>query len=215
MNDIAAGEGDLGNTGQPSAPPPAGDAGAPQQPAVPPPNVATPPAPPPPVEYGEFKAPEGKELDQEGLKALTEIGKKYNWPQSQVQDIIDLQFKELERAQQAAAASSQQATENNIKQWETHLLNAPDIGNGDPKVLHAKLTEARAVLMAGEPSEDLLNFLSDTGLGSYPPLVNVFLKLHSKMAEDSLVTQTTTPAPGGDEGDIFERAGNRIYKNSP
>ena len=149
-------------------------------------------------------------MDKEGLKHLTELGKKHGLSQDQLQEVIDLQFSQQAQSQQANA----KARETTIKGWEKSLLNDPAIGNGNPEVLKSRIQEARNVLAAGEPTEGFMNFLK-SGHGSNPDMVKFLLTIHSKMSEDSLVTRTTTSAPNANEGDLFERAGNAIFKNTP
>ncbi len=126
--------------------------------------------------YGEFKLPEGVNVDAESLKPATELFAETGLSQDQAQKFIDLAM----ARETAAAHKSVQAFVDLQNQWVSEIKADPDIG-GDR--LKASLASAnRAIDRLDVPGlREALNF---TGAGNHPAIVKAFVRLGQMIAED-------------------------------
>ena len=126
--------------------------------------------------YGDFKLPEGVNVDAESLQPATELFAETGLSQEQAQKFIDLAM----ARESAAAHRGVQAFVDLQNQWVSEIKADPDIG-GDR--LKASLASAnRAIDRLDVPGlREALNF---TGAGNHPAVVKAFVRLGRLLSED-------------------------------
>lgn len=164
--DQGAGEADASNGGKPAAegakeakPDDAGDA---------------------PIEYTDFKLPDGVTLPDEFKGELTTFAKGLKLPQDQAQALIDLgakQAQEFVRVNEARVAEVRQS-------WVTEAQTDPEFGG---EKLAVSLPVAQKALKTFG-SEKLTELLNGTGLGNHPEVIRLLYKVGQAIGEDGVVT---------------------------
>jgi hypothetical protein len=158
------------------------------QPPASPPALPEPPTPRPaveesmlasaeqPVEYTEFKLPDGVSVDADALASARELFSEARLPQEQAQKFIDLAVSR----EQAAAERGQRAFVELQNKWVSEIKADPDIGGAR---LNASLAAAaRAIDRLGVPG--LKEALTLTGAGNNPAVVKAFVRLGQMISED-------------------------------
>jgi hypothetical protein len=129
-----------------------------------------------PVEYTEFKLPDGVSVDADALASARELFSEARLPQEQAQKFIDLAVSR----EQAAAERGQRAFVELQNKWVSEIKADPDIGGAR---LNASLAAAaRAIDRLGVPG--LKEALSLTGAGNNPAVVKAFVRLGQMISED-------------------------------
>jgi hypothetical protein len=181
----------------PGAPPPT------EPPAEPPaePGPETDPAEPekegdekpeddgPPEAY-DFKAPEGVALDAAAVEAFSPIAKDLKLSQAQAQRLVDV-YAGLQ-AQQAEAQAEQ------VKAWAKAVVADKEIGG-------AKWAENRAVIARARDqfaSPGLVQLMEQTGLGSHPEVIKLFVRVGKAISDDGHVIGGN-PGPDPRSADSF------------
>lgn len=150
--------------------------------------------PKPPDKY-EVKLPEGSVLPAAVLERMTpaarELGIVSNENAQRLVALIDGEAKQV--ATRIAADYSPGGTvfETQRRQYEAAALSAPDLGNGSPQVLQAKVARVTAFTQKYFP-EDVRKLINDTGVGNHPNFFRTMLKLADQMKEDGYVAGSTS-----------------------
>ena len=131
----------------------------------------------PPAEYGDFAIPEGFEVSEEALSQFKEIAKQHGLTQDAAQNLLNLHTSILQS--QAEAYAAQRA------EWAATVKADPEIGG--PKFQDTLAACRAAWSKFGSP--ELLQFLEESGLGNFPPLVKAFAKVGMAVREAGFTPQ--------------------------
>jgi hypothetical protein len=134
----------------------------------------------PPESY-DFKAPEGITLDPVAVEAFAPVAKDLGLTQAQAQRVVDL-YAGLQ-AQQAETQAAQ------VKAWAKAVTTDKEIGG-------AKWAENRALIAQARDkfaSPELVSLMEQTGLGSHPEIIKLFVKVGKAIADDGHVTGGGSP----------------------
>jgi len=154
-----------------------------------------------PTHYGEFKMPEGMNIDSGTLDQAHALFSEARLPQEQAQKFIDL-----------AVARERSFAERGVKafvdmqnKWVSEIKADPDIGGAR---MNASLASAaRAIDRLAVPG--LKEALSFTGAGNHPAVVKAFVRLGQMISEDRF-------APGHAAAPTASRsAAETIYDGNP
>jgi hypothetical protein len=151
-----------------------------------------------PENYSDFQMPEGIEIDTDLLGEAVPLFKELKLNQEQAQKLVDLQAKSVQKF-----TESQTSQRNDtIVGWENDIKADKDIGgdNFDQNLSIAK----EAVDKFGTP--ELTKFLADSGAGSHPEIVRMFVKIGNLTREDN----PNGGSPTAQSTDIVKR----LYPNN-
>lgn len=128
-----------------------------------------------PVEYTDFQAPEGIELDGDLLGEFKTVAAEFKLPQEQAQKLVDLGAKLVQK--QVDAFHETQS------QWVESITTDKEVG-GD------KLDESKALVaktMSTFATPELRQMLKDTGMGNNPELFKFAHRIGKAISEDGFV----------------------------
>lgn len=137
-----------------------------------------------PVEYADFKLPDGMAKDSDEVKALVEEAKAFGLNQDAAQKFID---RELGRTQQQAT----QVTEA-VKFWAKQSVEDAEFGG--EKVKENLAIAERGIEAFGTPA--LRQLLKTTGLGNHPEIIRAFWKAGKTVMEDTPTGDGKAPGSG-------------------
>lgn len=143
-----------------------------------------------PPEAYDFKAPEGVALDQAAVEAFSPIAKDLKLSQAQAQRLVDV-YAGLQ-AQQAEAQAAQ------VKAWAKAVTTDKEIGG-------SKWAENRAVIARARDqfaTPELVQLMEQTGLGSHPEVIKLFVKVGKAISDDGHVIGGN-PGPDPRSADSF------------
>jgi hypothetical protein len=131
-----------------------------------------------PEQY-EFSAPEGVQLDEQGLAAFSEIAKDLNLTQEAAQKIVDKMAPAMQARQVEVLQKARQ-------EWAEAVKSDQEIGG---EKLNENLAVAKKAMDAfGTPG--LRALLNESGLGNHPEFVRFVYRAGKAISEDGFV-------PGG------------------
>jgi hypothetical protein len=128
-----------------------------------------------PIEYGEFTAPEGMELDAELLGAFKTLGAELKLPQEQAQKVLDLGVKLMQKQTQAFT--------DMVDGWAAEAKADKEIG-GDK--FDENLGAAKKALDAFG-NDALKQALRMSGMGNHPEVLRFMHKVGKAISEDGFV----------------------------
>lgn len=145
--------------------------------------------PKPPEKY-ELKLPEGSLLPATVLEriptAAREMGITSNEHAQRLIDLMDGESKELAQRIAADYSPGGGVFERQRTQFTEAALKAPDLGNGSPEVLQAKVARVTALATKYFP-DDIRKLINDTSVGNHPGFFRAMLKIADLMREDNFV----------------------------
>lgn len=165
--------------GTPQGTPPVGD--PPPAPPAPPANDINPkpgekdPEKPvgAPEKYGDFKLPEGMDMDTAGLGKATELFKKHNLTQEQAQEFVSFEAERIK--------DQMEAFNKTVEGWEQETIKL--LGpNREEELAHG--ARFRDEFLSPETQK----FFTENKLFNHPGIVMDFIKAGKAMAEDKFVT---------------------------
>jgi hypothetical protein len=130
----------------------------------------------PPEEYAEFAMPEGVEVDSALLDKALPLFKELGMTQANAQKLVDLQAEHV----QSFAQTQQDQFSEVITGWADSTKADKEIG-GDDFDQNIGIAKT-AIEKFGTP--ELSQFLHDSGAGSHPEIVRMFLKIGKLTQED-------------------------------
>lgn len=134
----------------------------------------------------EAKLPDGVDIDQDGLKAFTDIvNDKALKPAEKSQRILDLAVKREQDAAQRFA--------DTVKGWGDQIAADKELGNAENQAVARKLIED-----FGTP--ELKGLLESSGMGNHPEIVRFVIKVGKALSEDA-VHRARGDAPAGAQRD--------------
>lgn len=154
-----------------------------------------------PIEYAEFKAPEGVTLDPELTTEFKTFASENKLNQDSAQKMVDMGVK----LQAKFADTIKTNIEKTQAQWLSETEADKEIG-GD-KLKENVAVANKALGAFGTPA--LIQLLKDTGLANHPEVIRAFYKAGKTISEDNLVTGSKDSAASG--GTAFNAAANALY----
>ena len=127
----------------------------------------------------EFKLPDGVKLDEALVAEFEPIARELDLDNGTAQKFVDLKIK----MDQAQAAKTQEAWNNQIIEWVSTVKTDPEMGGQN---FDATRVAAQSVI-AKYGTPELKKVLDTTGLGNHPEMVRAFARLGKAMAEDKFV----------------------------
>lgn len=140
--------------------------------------------------------PDGVEADEALLTPFKALVKEHGIKGEAAQKLVDLW---VER-QAAAEASTQESWKSQVQEWAEAAKKDPEIGGAKFQEAQA---QARAVLKEYAP-EGLIDYLNETGLGNYPPLVKLFARIGKANAEDSVAGTSASRKGKSEEESLYD-----------
>jgi hypothetical protein len=140
-----------------------------------------------PEKYGDFKLPEGVEVDKAMLEGFLPVAKELNLSQEQAQKLVDFQSQYVAHA----AKAQQEAWDTMQADWVKAAKADKDIGG--PAFNDSVGFAAKAIKQFG--TAELKAALDATGVGNHPEFIRVFAKIGKAMSEDKFhVSNAEAPA---------------------
>lgn len=126
-----------------------------------------------PEKYGDFKLPEGIQINKDAAEKFSAVAKDLNLSQEQAQKLVDLQAGMVQSAQQESLAQYNQQ----LSAWKDSTIKA--LGAGYQKELGFA---AKFLDRFGSPN--LRQFLNESGIGNHPELALALVKAGKAISED-------------------------------
>lgn len=137
-----------------------------------------------PETYADFELPEGIEITEETMTAMTSQFKELGLTQDQAQRLINFQADRVKASEEARADAFTQLT----KDWLDQSKKDPEIGG---EKFDETVATARGALK--EFGTDGLNeLLRDYGIGNHPEVIRAFAKVGALLKEDRPGAGTAT-----------------------
>lgn len=144
--------------------------------------------------YEEFKVPEGLEIDQTMLDAMTPVMREAGLDQTQAQAVVDA-YSEVVQKQ---AEDSARAIDDMFQGWVESAKKDEEIG-GDK--WDATVDQANAVIRQFGTKELIDDVLNGQGVGNHPEVIRFMSRVAKHVLDDKAPTgeQTDTSAPASKE----------------
>lgn len=145
----------------------------------------------------EFKMPDGMELDKAMADAATPIFKELGLNQEQASKLVEVYANQIG----AQATAQQDAFNDQLETWVTELKNDKEVGGE----AYEKNTGIARQAIEKFGSDELMELMDSTGIGSNPAMFKFALKVGKFLVEDQ---------PGsGDAAQEESTIENRMYPN--
>lgn len=145
----------------------------------------------------EFKAPEGMELDEGFLEEATPVLKELKLGQDEAGKLFDLMVKKTQ-------ADAQRWTET-VDGWKENTIK--ELGEDYQEKL--SVTSQFIDKFAGKRSDEVRQILNDTGVGSHPAVVHLFIEAGKFFGSDNLATGDNKNQPSDPE-----RLAQKMFPNT-
>lgn len=135
----------------------------------------------------EFVLPEGVEIDKEALALFEPLAKEHKLSNEQAQKLVDVYTKVRQSEVEKHAAEwrdTQTKWVEEIKADQTHGGQHFD-----------QNIQAAQAMIRQYGDDELRSYLDQTGLGNYPPLIRMMMKLGRAAAEDTIHRGGATVTP--------------------
>lgn len=141
-----------------------------------------------PGEFGEFSIPEGMVLDEGAMETFSPLAKEFGLTQAQAQKLVDI----YSNANADAASAFSEKIDALQNGWIQEVREDEEIGGEkfDESVATARF------FLNGYGDSKLIDILNETGLGSHPAIVKLFVNLGRLAKEDG--TSNFGKLSGGD-----------------
>ncbi|MBD1412802.1 hypothetical protein NUJ30_08720 [Burkholderia contaminans] len=135
-----------------------------------------------PVEYTDFKLPEGVQVDEQKMTDFKATASEAGLSQDQAQKLVDL----YSNAVKAATDASTQLWYDTQKQWQADVLKDPEIGGNNFEPM--KATVAKAIdAVGGEDAAKIREAFNYTGAGNHPDVIRFLYRLGKAIGEGGAV----------------------------
>jgi hypothetical protein len=130
-------------------------------------------------EYGDFKLPEGVELDKEAVTEFKTLAKELELPKESAQKLVDLQAKLMTKA-----------GENMTEAWAKIQTEWRDKAQADKEYGGKNFKDnvglaQKAIKAFG--SKEFSEALESTGMGNHPELIRFLVKVGKEIGEDGVM----------------------------
>jgi len=148
----------------------------------------------------EFKAPEGRQFDNEVMSSFSEIAKELNLSQESAQKMLDTVGPKMAQRQAQQIDAMRQ-------EWAT--TSQADKEFGGEKIAENLTIAKRALDTFGTPQ--LRSLLNESGLGNHPELIRFFFRAGKAISEDQYVVGNGSSAPSKAGPRDFASAAAALY----
>lgn len=147
-----------------------------------------------PVEYTDFKLPEGMTIEDESLKAFKDAAAGAKLTQDQAQAFVDLHAKALVEA----ATKPYEVWRDTQKQWQEQIKADPEFGGAklEKETIPAIARAIKAFSPSPEAEQALRQAFHFTGAGNNPEMIRFMARIGKSLAEGSHVGGK----PSGNDG---------------
>lgn len=169
-------------------------------------DPATPAEPDKPIEYADFKLPEGVEVSAEALAAFKEAAAGAKLSQEQAQSFIDMHQKAID----AASTKPYEMWRDTQKQWQDTIKADPEFGGAklETETLPAVARAIKQFSPNADAEKALRQAFSFTGAGNNPEVIRFIARIGMTLKEGTHVGGY--PA-GGDGG---KSAASKLYPSA-
>lgn len=137
--------------------------------------------------------PEGTEFDTEQLEAFVGIMNNNELSRQELgQALVDMQFKTMQAAMEAAATEGNQAWEQTLNEWVSQSEALPEIGGDN---LQQSLAQIKNGLIQLGATEATFQALDLTGAGSHPEVVKILFAATKGLSEGGVVSGAPSKEP--------------------
>jgi hypothetical protein len=136
-----------------------------------------------PETFADFTFPEGVQPDEGLLEEFLTLAKELNLSQDQAQKLVDLQSGGLQKMAEAITEKIEADKHAEMAEWDKEAKADKEFG-GD-KFEESMLEAKKAALKFG--TEELLEVLDATGVGSHPELVRFFVRVGKALGDDKML----------------------------
>lgn len=137
-----------------------------------------------PEEYGDFKVPEGMELDKVMLEAFVPVFKDLGLDQEKAQKLIDAYAPLVAQREEEAQKAKLKEFEDMVSGWKNETIK--ELG---PKSKEALSFVAKVRDKFGD--EEVVQLMQDTGIGNHPAMVRFLIKIGKAISEDTFPDSQT------------------------
>jgi hypothetical protein len=148
-------------------------------------------------DYGAFTAPPGVDLDPVAIDEFKPVAKELGLTQEQAQKLVGVVAGMQQRQQEAHVAQ--------VKEWEQAVTTDKDIGGAKWPENQALVARARDQFVTPE----LRDLMDQTGLGSHPAVIKLFVHLGKAIADDGHVIGGAPAQPTDFATDYFDKMPKR------
>lgn len=142
-----------------------------------------------PVEYTDFKLPEGVQADEQKMADFKATASEAGLSQDQAQKLVDL----YSNAVKTATDASTQLWYDTQKQWQADVLKDPEIGGANFEPM--KSTVAKAIdAVGGEDAAKIRDAFNYTGAGNHPDIIRFLYRLGKAIGEGGAVASGSPTA---------------------
>ena len=142
-----------------------------------------------PVEYTDFKLPEGVQADEQKMADFKATASEAGLSQEQAQKLVDV----YSNAVRAATDASTQLWYDTQKQWQADVMKDPEIGGTNFEPM--KATVAKAIdAVGGEDAAKIRQAFDYTGAGNHPDVIRFLYRLGKAIGEGGAVASGTPTA---------------------
>lgn len=150
----------------------------------------------------EFKAPEGKNFDNEIIKTYSEVARELNLSQKSAQRMLDQLGPKIAERQLASLDSLKQS-------WIDSSKTDKEFGG---ESMQTNLSVAKKALDAfGTP--ELRNVLNESGLGNHPEIIRFFYRAGKSISEDGYVGPSSGSGSSKSQPRDFASQASALYSN--
>ncbi len=150
-----------------------------------------------PVEYTDFKLPEGVQADAAALDQFKGVAKELGLSQDQAQKLVDMQANAVKQQQDAAQAQWNET----VKTWKAEAIQSLGANYQKELAVAAKARDRFA-------SPELRQLLNETGLANHKEVIGLFMQVGKQISEDSFAD-----GKSGQQG--TKSAAEVLYPNHP
>ncbi len=151
----------------------------------------------------EFKAPDGRNFDNEVMHAYSEVARELNLSQESAQKMLD----------RIGPKMAEQQIKD-IQSVKTGWLDSSRVDKefGGDNINTNMSTAKRALDTFGTP--ELKNLLNETGLGNHPEVIRFFFRAGKSISEDTFVGATSGSVPNKGNPRDFAAQASMLYSNN-
>lgn len=140
-----------------------------------------------PEKYGDFKIPEGMELDTALLEKYDPAFKGLKLSQEEAQGLIDLYVEQ----KQAEVVQFNEMTEG----WKQETIKELGADYQEKLAITAKVIDK----FGGDRVDKVREILKDTGLGNHPEIVNLFINVGKAISDDNMAGGVNANTPTSED----------------
>jgi hypothetical protein len=145
----------------------------------------------------EFTAPEGMEIDTTFLEVATPILKELKLDQTEAKKLFDLMIKKTE--------ADVKRYNDTVDGWKQKTIKELGTDYQTKLVLTSRFIDK----FAGKRGDEVRQILNDTGVGSHPAVVHLFMEAGKFFSEDTLATGVNKNTPNDPE-----RIARKMFPNT-